>query len=115
MPSTPRCIAVQTATEQYDIHIGARGVGAIGTTGARLEQGAKGVCADPSQPVRAIRRAAERVAAGGRLRGRGVSGAGGRTEQGRCGNAARLFTRLARMGADRQSVVFALGAASSAT
>ena len=30
MPSTPRCIAVQTATERYDIHVGAGALAHLG-------------------------------------------------------------------------------------
>ena len=41
MPSTPRCIAVQTATEQYDIHIGAGALAQLGQQARAWNKGKK--------------------------------------------------------------------------
>ena len=109
MPSTPRCIAVQAATEQYDIHVGAGALARLGQQARAWKPGEKGVRADASRPVRAVRRAAERVAAcGPTTRSRRAWYRRANAAR-RCGTPPGCSPGLARMGADRQSVIFALG------
>ena len=108
MPSTPRCIAVQTATEQYDIHIGAGALAQLGQQARAWNKGKKAfVLTHPSLYELYGGRLNESLRAADYTLESCLVPEGERSKTLR--HAARLFTRLARMGADRQSVIFALG------
>ena len=108
MPSTPRCIAVQTATEQYDIHIGAGALAQLGRQARAWNDGRKAfVLTHPSLYELYGGRLSESLRAADYAVESCLVPEGERSKTLR--HAARLFTRLARMGADRQSVIFALG------
>jgi 3-dehydroquinate synthase len=108
MTSTHRCIAVRTAAEQYDIHIGSDVLSAVGQHVATLTPGRRAFVV--SHPTLYDLYGAPLMTS---LRQAGFSvkaclvaeGEGSKT----LASASRLFTRLARHGADRQSLVCALG------
>ena len=108
MPSTPRCIAVQTATEQYDIHVGAGALTQLGQQARVWNQGKKAfVLTHPSLYELYGEWLGESLRAADYTLESCLVPEGERSKTLR--HAARLFTRLAHMGADRQSVIFALG------
>jgi 3-dehydroquinate synthase len=108
MASTYRCIAVRTAAEHYDIHIGPGVLSAVGTHVAPLTPGRRAFVV--SHPTLYHLYGAPLTTS---LRQAGFSvkscllaeGEGNKTLT----TASRLFTRLARHGADRQSLICALG------
>jgi 3-dehydroquinate synthase len=109
MPSTPyRCIAVRSVTEQYDIHIGPGVLAHVGAHVVSLTQGRK-VFLMSHPPLYKLYGAP--LVDSLRAAGCGVEvclvpeGERSKTLL----SASRLFTRLARGGADRHSVICALG------
>ena len=109
MPSTPyRCIAVRSATEQYDIHIGPGVLAHVGEHVVSLTPGRKVFLM--SHPPLYKLYGATLVDS---LRAAGCEVAACLVPEGERSktllSASRLFTRLARGGADRHSVVCTLG------
>lgn len=104
----PRCIAVHTSTEQYDIHIGPGLLADLGKHAAGLTSGRKAfVLSHPelydlygTSLNIALQEAGFQVVPC-------LVPAGERSKT--LAMAARLFTRLAQQGADRQSLLCALG------
>ena len=115
MPSTPhRCMAVRSATEQYDIHIGPGVLADVGEQVVALTPGRKAFVLSHPQlyklygatlvdSLRAVGFGVETCLVPEGERSKSLLA------------ASRLFTRLARGGADRHSVVCALGGASWVT
>jgi len=109
MPSTPyRCIAVRSATEQYDIHIGPGVLAHVGAHVVSLTPGRKVFLMSHPHLYKLY---GATLADNLRAAGFGVEAClvpeGERSKS--LLAASRLFTRLARGGADRHSVVCALG------
>ena len=109
MPSTPyHCIAVRSATEQYDIHIGPGVLTHVGEQVQVLTPGRKAFVFSHPHLYKLY---GVTLADSLRAMGFGVEAClmpeGERSKT--LLSASRLFTRLARGGADRHSVVCALG------
>ena len=108
MPSTPRCIAVHTAAENYDIHIGAGASAQLGQQARAWNKGRKAfVLTNPGLHELYGERIGDSLRAADYEVETCLVPDGERSKTLR--HASRLFTKLARMGADRQSIVFALG------
>src|SRR5499426_3508556 len=109
MPSTPHhCIAVRSATEQYDIHIGSGVLAHVGEQVVALTPGRKAFVLSHSQLYKLY---GATLVDSLRAAGFGVETClvpeGERSKS--LLAASRLYTQLARGGADRHSVVCALG------
>jgi len=109
MPSTPsRCIAVRSATEQYDIHIGPGVLAHVGEHVAPLTSGRKAIIVSHPQLAKMFGETLTES-----LQQAGFSVETCLVPEGERSKsllaASRLFTRLAQAGADRQSVICALG------
>jgi 3-dehydroquinate synthase len=108
MSRTHRRIAVQTATEQYDIHIGSGVLAEVGEQAARLTAGRKAfvISHPPLYDLYGTTLATS-------LRAAGFSVSTYLVPQGERSKtllmASRLFTYLAQHGADRQSLICAFG------
>ena len=108
MPSTPHCIAVQTSAENYDIHIGAGMLSQLGQQARGWNNGRKAfVLTNPGLQELYGEQLGDSLRAADYEVESCLVPDGERSKTLR--HASRLFTRLARMGADRQSVIFALG------
>jgi len=109
MPSTPyRCIAVRSATEQYDIHIGPGVLAHVGAHVVSLTPGRKVFLMSHPYLYKLYG-----VTLADNLRAAGFGVEVCLVPEGERSKsllaASRLFTRLAQGGADRHSVVCALG------
>ncbi|MCY4563078.1 MAG: hypothetical protein OXE40_01195, partial [Gammaproteobacteria bacterium] len=101
MPSTPRCIAVHTAAENYDIHIGAGALAQLGQQARAWNKGRKAfVLTNPGLHELYGERLGDSLRAADYEVETCLVPEGERSKTLR--HASRLFTRLARMGADRQ-------------
>ncbi|MGE3538249.1 MAG: 3-dehydroquinate synthase [Candidatus Tectimicrobiota bacterium] len=106
--SLHRCIAVRSATEQYDIHIGPGVMAQVGTHVGALTRGRKAFIVSHPQLYKLYGASLSDT-----LQEAGFSVETCLVPEGERSKtllmASRLFTRLARAGADRQSVICAFG------
>src|SRR5262245_58335614 len=103
-----RCIAVQTPTEQYDIHLGAGILATVGPRAAGLTPGRKAfIVSHPALYKLYGQALATSLQEAGFTVCPCLVPEGERSKA--LSVASRLFTRLAQHGADRQSLLCAFG------
>jgi 3-dehydroquinate synthase len=108
MLATPRCIAVRTAAEHYDVHIGAGVLSLVGPPAAALTPGRRAfVVSHPTLFDRYGSTLMTSLQQAGFMVKACLVAEGERSKS--LAAASRLFTRLARHGADRQSLLCAFG------